>query len=397
MRSGQFVKQTEGYEAFIPSPLPPHPPIDLLDPELNRLLSDADRALGRLDGAASIVPNPDLFVTMFIRHEAVLSSQIEGTQSTLGDLLEHEAGVKKESHPYDVNELVNYVAAMNHGLDRLGDLPLSLRLLREIHHVLMSGVRGGEKLPGEFRRDQNYIGAKDEGIGHAIFVPPPVPQMLVALDQFEKFMHQRHDLPVLIHCGLLHAQFETIHPFLDGNGRVGRLLITLMLCEQHILQKPLLYLSYYLKANRTEYYDRLMRIRTQGDWEGWLKFFLRGMIEVSKEATQRARDIVAMREAHRERISDHLGHKTRNGLLLLELLFHRPLVTVSMVEAHLACSYNTANKLVIELEALGLLNEITGAKRNRAYLYNTYYQIFQRPLVDDPAPRPTPSESPALQ
>ena len=296
MRAGCYVLQPTGYRAFIPSSLSPPPKI-VMDKELTRLLSDADRALGRLDGVASILPNPDLFVAMYVRHEAVLSSQIEGTQSTLEDLLEFEVGREgRANRPKDIEEVVNYVAAMNHGLRRLPRLPLSLRLIREVHGKLLRGVRGGDRQPGEFRTSPNWVGAPGSTPNNAQYVPPPPHEMREALNDLERFLHDRSTLPVLIHCGMAHAQFETIHPFLDGNGRVGRLLITLLLCERDVLRQPLLYLSYYLKAHRAQYYDRLMAIRHDGDWEGWLKFFLRGVFEVSQAATEVSRAIVDLRE-----------------------------------------------------------------------------------------------------
>jgi Fic family protein len=245
-----------------------------MDEEMVSLLSRADCALGRLDGVTSVLPNPDLFVAMYVRHEAVLSSQIEGTQSTLEDVLEYEIEARANNQPKDVEEVVNHVRAMNYGLRRLRDFPLSLPLIKEIHAELMRDVRGSHREPGEFRRSQNWIGPEDSNLTAAIFVPPPPHEMLLALDNFEKFLHTAKPMPVLLHCGLAHAQFETIHPFLDGNGRVGRLLITFLLCQREILQAPLLYLSLYLKAHRAEYYDRLTAVRTDGNWEGWLKFFI---------------------------------------------------------------------------------------------------------------------------
>ena len=250
MRSGTFVKQASGYDAFIPRPLPPDPPVQI-DSEMAHLLSEADRALGRLDGITSVLPNPDLFVGMYVRQEAVLSSQIEGTQSTLEDVLQFEIDAGGESVPKDVGEVVNYVRAMNYGLDRLDKLPLSLRLIREIHAELLRGARGGNREPGEFRRTQNWIGPTGCNLKTAIFVPPPVPEMKEAIGELEKFLHFEGPMPALIHCGLAHAQFETIHPFLDGNGRVGRLLIAFLLCERKILHRPLLYLSLYLKRHRS--------------------------------------------------------------------------------------------------------------------------------------------------
>ena len=265
MRSGHFVKQLEGYTAFIPAPLPPKPTIKM-DAELTRLLSKADRSLGRLDGATSILPNPDLFVAMYVRQEAVLSSQIEGTQSTLEDVLQYEIDAKGREQPKDIEEVVNYINALQYGLQRLQELPLCLRLIREIHNKLLYGVRGGDRTPGEFRKTQNWIGSSGCTLATATFVSPPVSEMLKVLNNLETFLHDRNSFPALIHCGLIHAQFETIHPFLDGNGRVGRLLITFLLCQREILQKPLLYLSSYLKLHRTEYYDRLMAVRKDGNW-----------------------------------------------------------------------------------------------------------------------------------
>lgn len=382
MRSGRYVTQPEGYRAFIPAPLPPDPPIRM-SAELTRLLSDADRALGRVDGVASILPNPDLFVAMYVKHEAVFSSQIEGTQSTLEDVLEYEVNPKGEAHPRDVEEVVNYVRAMNHGLARLNELPLSLRLIREIHAELLAGVRGSERTPGEFRRSQNWIGLGGCILKDAEFVPPPPHEMKTALGNLEKFLHDRTSLPVLIHCGLAHAQFETIHPFLDGNGRIGRLLITLLLCERKVLERPLLYPSYYFKAHRAQYYDRLMAVRNDGDWEGWLKFFLRGVREVSRAATETARAILNLREHQREMVAQHLAGST-NGLRLLDYLFEHPVLSVRMAQEALSCSYVTAGNVVQELEKLGILKEITGLQRNRLYRYEPYVALFDRQALTIP-------------
>ncbi|MEA5596438.1 Fic family protein [Rivularia sp. UHCC 0363] len=376
MRSGRYVKQVEGYSSFIPAPLPPDPPIQMNDPELIRLLSDADRAVGRLDGSTYILPNPDLFVAMYVRQEAVLSSQIEGTQSTLEDVLQFEIDVKGQEIPKDVKEVVNYIQAMNYGLERLKEFPLCMRLIREIHAYLVDGVRGGDRTPGEFRTTQNWIGAAGCSIATASFIPPPITEMHQSLDNLEKFLHDTKSFPVLIVCGLAHAQFETIHPFLDGNGRIGRLLITFLLCERGILQRPLLYLSYYLKAHRMEYYDRLMAIRTHGDWEGWLKFFLRGIFEVSQSATATTRSILNLREAHREIIGQK-SSSSNYGLRLLDFLFQQPMVTVRLVEEYLQCAYVTASKTVEQFVELGFLKEITGWQRNKIYRYEPYLALFQ--------------------
>ena len=381
-RAGRYKPQISGYQAFIPAPLPPDPPL-VMDDELVRLLSEADRALGRLDGVTSVLPNPDLFVAMYVRQEAVLSSQIEGTQSTLEDVLQFEADVKGRDIPKDVTQVVNYVQAMNYGLDRSASLPLSLRLIREIHGYLLAGVRGSDKTPGEFRKDQNWIGSRHCPLHLATFVPPPVAAMHDALDTFEKFLHARHQLPLLIHCGLVHAQFETIHPFMDGNGRVGRLLITFLLCQQGVLQFPLLYLSYYLKAHRSEYYDRLMAIRNAGDWEGWLKFFLRGIAEVSHSATATTRAILQLRDQHRQMIAQVITGSTY-GLQLHDYLFIQPILSVRMIEERLQCNYMTASKLVEKFTGLNILHEITGWQRNRLYRYTPYLALFESPITDEP-------------
>ena len=399
MRSGRYVQQIEGYRAFIPAPLPPDPPVQM-DAELTRLLSDADRALGRLDGAASVLPNPELFVAMYVRQEAVLSSQIEGTQSTLEDVLEFEIDAKGRDHPKDIEEVVNYIHALQHGLERLESLPLSLRLIREIHEKLLQGVRGSHRTPGEFRTSQNWIGPSGCNLNNATFVPPPVHEMHSALGNLEGFLHDDKSLPALIHCGLAHAQFETIHPFLDGNGRVGRLLIAFLLCQQGILQRPLLYLSHYLKMHRAEYYDRLMAVRNDGNWEGWLKFFLRGIYEVSRSATTTARAILDMREAHRLLLMDRTG--SPNALRLLDFLYTQPIVNIRLVEEQLGCAYLTASKLVEQFEELGLLVETTGRQRNRRFRYEPYLAFFERlalvgngsaPLGDTPVQTTEEEES----
>ncbi len=383
MGTGRYVKQPGGYRAFIPATLPPSPSLTY-DEELTRLLSDADRALGRLDGVASVLPNTDLFVAMYVRHEAVLSSQIEGTQSTLEDVVQFEASGTTSDHPKDLEEVVNYVAAMNHGIARLPKLPLSKRLLCEIHRKLLSGVRGEERQPGAFRTSQNWIGPAGCTLADADFVPPPPHEMQSALDNFEEFLHSRTSLPALVHCALAHAQFETIHPYLDGNGRIGRLLITLLLCEREILRKPLLYLSYYFKAHRAQYYDRLMAIRNDGDWESWLKFFLRGVFEVSQAASETARAILDLREEHRRAIALKLPNSAF-GLPLLDYLYQQPIVSIGMSQTYLGCAYVTAANLIDEFEQLELVRETTGGMRNRLFRYERYWQLFERQLLRNPA------------
>ncbi len=378
-RAGRYVQQATGYRAFIPAPLPPDPPITL-DGPLVALLSRADQAVGRLDGLAEILPNPDLFVAMYVRREAVDSSQIEGTQSTLEDVLAFELDPRARDLPDDVGEVVNYVRAMNYGLDRLATLPLSLRLIREIHAELLRDVRGSERLPGEFRTSQNWIGPQNAPLSRATFVPPPAAELGQALGDFERFLHEGADQTSLVYCGLAHAQFETIHPFLDGNGRVGRLLIAFLLVHRGTLVRPLLYLSAYLRRHRAEYYDRLMAVRDDGNWEGWLRFFLRGVAETAEEATFNARAIVRMREEHRARIQGH-GHGA-NEHRLLDLLFQRPLVNIALVATHLDVTGVTASRIVEHLTAIGLLDEISGRQRNRVYRYTPYWRVFQNDVVD---------------
>lgn len=379
-RGGRTSTQSTGYAAFVPNPLPPNPPL-AYDGELIRLLSQADLALGALSGIASLLPNPDLFVAMYVKKEAVLSSQIEGIQCTLDDVLVQEStvetggGVRSQA----IGEVVNYVQAMNHGISRLPEFPLSLRLIREIHCVLLTGVRGEHKDPGEFRRSQNWIGPQGSTLATATFVPPPVPEMMDALSDLEKFLHDRDSLPLAIQCALIHLQFETIHPFLDGNGRVGRLLIALLMYERSVLKQPLLYISLYLKRNRVEYYDRLMDVRINGNWEGWVKFFLRGIAEVARESAQTAQNIVEFRD---ESLAAARA-KGKHEAALLDMLFKHPIIDVRAAEKMLGSSYVTASQAVSNLEDLGYLTEITGQKRNKIYRFSRYLDLFEEP---EPAP-----------
>lgn len=314
---------------------------------------------------------------MYVRREAVLSSQIEGTEASLVDLLEYEAELGKTERGMDVREITNYIDALRYGLERVHELPLSLRLLREIHGRLMPGVRGGEaaKTPGEFRRSQNWIGGPSPQT--ARFVPPPVEEMHRCLHELEAFLHDESDLPTLIRVGLAHAQFETIHPFLDGNGRVGRLLITFFLVHEGVLREPILYLSIFFKRHRQDYYDRLQAIREKGDWEGWLAFFLEGVAEVSNEATMTARHIVHLREEERARIGQELGRRASSGLQLLEHLFRNPVVNVKRVEEVTGLSQPAANALTNAMEEVGVLREMTGKKTYRMFGFDRYLQLFQ--------------------
>jgi Fic family protein len=374
-RAGRYARQPTGYEAFIPTPLPPNPPVRL-EGDLQPLLSRADRALGRLDGSIQTLPHPDLFVFMYVRKEAVLSSQIAGTQSSLQDLLAAEADLSSEQTPKDVDEVVNYVTAMNHGLRRLEALPVSVRLIREIHELLLRGVRGSHLTPGELRKSQNWIGPAHCTLSEASFVPPPPSVVPEALGDLERFLHKRDTLPMLIKIGLAHAQFETIHPFLDGNGRVGRLLITFLLTEQNVLTKPVLYLSHYFRRHRQTYYDRLQAVRDRGAWEEGLAFFLEGVEQVSTEAAETAKRILVLREQHREAITTQLGRAAANGHRVLESLFNRPIISVRDARNLTGSSYPAANKLVSRLVDLGILHEITGYSRNRRFRYDPYIRLF---------------------
>ncbi len=373
-RAGHFERQPGGYRAFIPAPLPP-PDLHSTH-ELQALLSEADQAVGRLDGAVSILPDPDLFVMQYVRREAVLSSQIEGTHASLMDVLEYEAELERAERPIDVAEIVNYVAAMNYGLERLNDLPLSRRLLCEVHGVLMKDVRGGEphKTPGEFRRSQNWIGGGSPAT--ARFVPPPHEAVGEVFSNLEDFLHDPEPMPALIKAGIAHAQFETIHPFNDGNGPLGRLLITFSLVERGVLKRPLLYTSLYFKDHRDEYINRLQGIRDEGDWEGWLAIFVDGVAQVATEATSTATQILELREVDRARISTNMGRRSGSALALLDELFKRPVVSIRTVMSVLNVSTPTASALLRGLSGLGLLRELTGRQRNRIYAYSQYLDLF---------------------
>lgn len=374
MRAGRYVKQHEGYRAFIPAPLPPNPTVKM-DGTLWQALSDADRVLGRLDGLADMLPNPDLFVSMYVRKEAVLSSQIEGTQASLSDLLEFEVSGTVRGESLDVDEVVNYIHAMNYGLAQLQKLPLSGRLIRKIHRELLQGVRGQEKQPGEFRRRPNWIGPAGCTITEAAFVPPPPHEMQKAIGDLEMFIQKPPPIPLLIKCGLVHAQFETIHPFLDGNGRVGRLLITFMLCHAEVLTRPLLYISHYFREHRDEYYNRLQNVRDEGNWEDWLGFFLKAVYQVSIQATQTARRIVQLKQEHQILLRER-GRGRVNALALLDFLYQNPLVTPPIIARKLNVTIGTAYNLIGNLQKLGLLQEITRRERNRIFRYQPYLDIL---------------------
>ena len=374
-RAGKYIRQVSGYSAFLPAPLPPKPPLQM-DDEILALVSHADRALGRLDGSIQTLPDPDLFVFMYIRKEAVFSSQIEGTQSSLDDVLEAEAQVFNPQRPQDVQEVLNYVKALRFGLEPLVELPVSVRLIREIHARLLEGTRGRERNPGELRNTQNWIGPAGSTLNEASFIPPPPDAVPEALGQLESFLHQTDPMPTLVKIGLAHAQFETIHPFLDGNGRMGRLLITFLLCERKILHQPVLYLSHHLKQYRNQYYDLLQSIRDNGNWEDWIKFFLSAVAEVSQEATQTARRIVCLREEHRRIITENFGRTAANGLKVLERLFSHPIISVNVLAKQTNISFTAANQLMRRFIEHDILTEMTGHVRNRLFRYRPYIDLF---------------------
>ncbi len=375
-RAGIYTSQIGGYKAFDPKPLPPDPPIQL-DNEMVHLLSQAERALGRLEGASGILPNIDLFVAMYVHKEAVLSSQIEGTQASLIDVLAFEADAVVPENPQDIEEVVNYINALKYGLQRLTTLPISRRLICEIHSLLLQGVRGANRQPGQFRTTQNWIGNSGATIRTAHFVPPSPTDMNRALDELETFIHEEKDVPLLLKIGLVHAQFETIHPFLDGNGRMGRLLIAFLLCYEGILSRPLLYLSHFFKVHRLDYYSYLQKIRDEGDWESWLKFFLRGVYEVAQEATTTAMNIVQLREKHRNIIATTSSSRSAGpAYQLLEYLYEKPIITVNNVTMVTGLSYKNANRLVTNFQEHGLLRQMDTYQRNRRFVYSDYLALF---------------------
>jgi Fic family protein len=369
--------------AFVPPPLPPEPPIDILS--LLDRLSLAERALGRLDGITILLPRQELFLYMYVRKEAVLSSQIEGTQSTLTDLLRFETEAKAGQPIDDIREVSNYVDAMMYGLDRLQTLPLSLRLIRELHARLLQSGRGGTKSPGEFRRSQNWIGGTRPG--NALYVPPPVNELNTCLDALETFMHEdRSRLPALIKAGLLHVQFETIHPFLDGNGRIGRLLVTLFLNVHGVLRSPLLNLSLYLKTHRGDYYRLLQEVRERGAWEPWLEFFLDGVAETANQAFDAATRIVGLFKEDRDRITVE-SERAGSALRVHELLQQNPFLTANVLVERTGLSAPTINAALADLERLGVVEEVTGRRRGRVFGYRRYLAILNEGT--DPLPLPS--------
>lgn len=374
-RVGERIKCSvagEHYFSYMPQKLPPAPAINMKD--LYVLVDKAGIALGRLDGMSMILPEPSLFLYMYVRKEAVLSSQIEGTQSSLSDLLLFENEQIPGAPLDDVTEVSNYVAAMNYGLERLQELPLCLRLLKEIHAILMQSGRGNQKQPGEFRLSQNWIGGTRPG--NAKFIPPPPERLMEALGDLEKFFHDENvKLPVLIKAALIHVQFETIHPFLDGNGRLGRLLITFILCAEGILKQPLLYLSLYFKTNRQAYYEHLQLVRDTGDWEEWIRFFLVGVIETAQQATDTAQAIISLFKEDRLHIEK--SGKSASSTLNIHHYFQRyPISNTAKIKEVCDISLPTVLRALSVLEHLGIIEEITGKERNKIYVYKKYLAIL---------------------
>ena len=375
--AGRYIISTVGgerYRAFLPAPLPPGPPL-ALDGELLQWLEKANRAIGRLDGISDVLPDSQLFLYQYVRKEALLSSQIEGTQSSFSDLLLFEMDEAPGVPLDDAREVSNYIAAMNHGLERLGEgFPLSLRLLREIHAILLKDGRGAHKQPGEFRHSQNWLGGPRPG--NAVFVPPPPEHLMECLDPFERFLHDETEpTPVLLKASLAHVQFETIHPFLDGNGRLGRLLITLILINECVLREPLLYLSLYFKTHRSDYYDHLQRVRLKGDWEGWLRFFLQGVYETAQQAVETARTVLDLFEQDRQRIRG-LGRIAGSCLQLHQRLQQNAIVNIPDSTRALEINRTTISNCIRRLQELGIAREITGQRRNRLFVYDRYVQIL---------------------
>ena len=370
--SGRKIRCPGGYTAFVPDPLPP--PLTWT-PHLVRALSDADRAIGRLAGEGGRLPNAHLLIRPFVRREAVLSSRIEGTQATLGELLAAEAGAAVSRSPADLREVANYVGALEYGVRRLSKLPLSLRLTRELHAHLMKGVRGNHATPGEFRRSQNWIGPPGCTLSNATYVPPPPGEMMGCLDSWEKFLHDT-TLPPLVQVALAHSQFEAIHPFLDGNGRVGRLLITLFLVERGILPTPLLYLSAFFEATRRDYYDRLLGVTERGDWMAWIGYFLNGVARQGEDALNRAERINKLLEKWRKAVA---GSSSKVPAALVDRLAENPYCTVKRVAERLGVAYTTAQRAVERLESLSILTQTTDAKRDRVYCATAILEILEEP------------------
>lgn len=378
-RAGKFIKVQKSdasYICFVPNKLPLDDPIKY-DEEMIWLLSEANRVIGRLDEITDTLLGPDFFVYMYARNEATLSSQVEGTRATFSDLIKKEAGIEDKEIPDDVKEIENYINAINYGFERLNTLPLSLRLIKEIHKVLLEDVRGQHKMPGEFRNSQNWIGGTS--INNASYIPPSTEYMNNLLDNFEKFLHTEDKIPILIRTALIHAQFEMIHPFLDGNGRIGRLLIAFYLEHENVLHKPTLYLSKYFKKYRQQYYDSLSGIHNKGDYETWIKFFLEGVIYTAKEGVETARKIEKLKDEDMLKLN-LLGRSSKNATIIFKQLFKKPTITIEETANILGIKFPNAKKLIDKLIDNGILELLGERKRNRVFIYRKYMDIFKEDL-----------------
>lgn len=375
-RSGEFVTNLSGnaaYKSFRPSPLPPDPELSI-NSYMVKMLVEANRELVRLDTASKHLPNVELFISMYVRKEALISSQIEGTQCTLDDVLDPDAD---RNTNLDVADVINYISASLYAIERLESFPLCNRFLRDIHGKLLTGIRGQEKEPGEFRKSQNWIGANNCMLNEARFVPPNVDDMYVALGDLERYINEGDDFDPLIRIALIHYQFETIHPFLDGNGRVGRLLILLYLMEQGLISKPILYISYFLKKNQREYYDRLSEVRRSGNYEQWVVFFLEAVSEAAKDSLKTIEGLSDLHEKNLEKLPV-TTRKNDNVRRLFDYLEQYPIIDIQRTAKALDISYNTTSTAVKKLIAAGVLKETTNASRNRVFSYEEYLKILRK-------------------
>lgn len=375
-RAGHLITNLSGemaYKSFVPTPLPPKPSIELTEDMIN-LLIKANSQLAVLESLATRIPNVELFVSMYVRKEALMSSQIEGTQATLEDVLDPmiEANTNR-----NVADVVNYIKATEFAIKRLNELPLCNRLIKETHAVLMEGVRGQEKSPGEFRRSQNWIGGQGSTLKNARYIPPSPDDMIEALSDLEKYINADDELDALIRAALIHYQFETIHPFLDGNGRVGRLLITLFLMEKKVLSTPALYISYFLKKNRVEYYDRMTEVRAKGNYEQWVTFFLRALLESAEDATATIDELIALHDKNAAVISG-MGRAAKNAMLVFEYLEANPIIEIRKTAEALSITFNTASSAIKRLADAGILVQTTNASRNRTFAYGDYLSILRK-------------------
>lgn len=375
-RAGHLITNLSGemaYKSFVPTPLPPKPSIELTEDMIN-LLIKANSQLAVLESIATRIPNVELFISMYVRKEALMSSQIEGTQATLEDVFDP---MIEANTNHNVADVVNYIKATEFAIKRLHELPLCNRLIKETHAVLMEGVRGQEKSPGEFRRSQNWIGGQGSTLKNARYIPPSPNDMIEAMSDLEKYINADDELDALIRAALIHYQFETIHPFLDGNGRVGRLLITLFLMEKKVLSTPALYISYFLKKNRVEYYDRMTEVRAKGNYEQWVTFFLRALLESAEDATATIDELIALHDKNAAVISG-MGRAAKNAMLVFEYLEANPIIEIRKTAEALSITFNTASSAVKRLTDAGILVQTTNASRNRTFAYEDYLSILRK-------------------